>query len=52
MFLQDPQKGDLRFCRQLSDLIEKDRAPLGQFKSSHTPLNCPGKGTFLMAKQL
>src|SRR5205814_10196998 len=51
-FLQNAQQCDLRLHWQISYFVEKNRAAFGQFKSTEPPLNCPGEGSFFVAKQL
>src|SRR5262249_59613699 len=51
-FVNPPQQFALCSDRHLGDLMEKDRAAIGEFKTSRPPLERAGKGTFLMPKDL
>jgi hypothetical protein len=51
MFLQNTQESDLGLGSQLSDLIEEERSPSGQFKAAQTLLGGPCKGPLLVAEQ-
>jgi hypothetical protein len=37
---------------QLADLVEEERAALGQPEAAHTPGDGPGEAAFLVAEQL
>src|SRR6267378_4741052 len=51
-FLENAQQCDLCLQRQISYLIEENRAGFGQFESTEPPLNCSSEGSFFVAKQL
>ena len=50
--LQDPQESDLGIRRKFTHLIQKDRAPIGLFKTAEPPLCSSCKGPFLVTEQL
>src|SRR5262249_23191396 len=50
--LEHAQELDLNVHRHLPDLIQEDRASLGQFESPDPPLDRSGERAFLMAEQL
>src|SRR5581483_4797355 len=50
-FLQDAQQHHLRFRRQLTYLVEKDRASLGELEPAQAASRRPGKRTLLMSEQ-
>ena len=49
--LQHAQQFDLHGRGQLSDLVEEEGSPVGQFKSSFTAAGSSGKGPFLVSKE-
>ena len=50
--LQDPEKHYLHFRWEFSDFIEENRSAVGEFKTPQAALQCAGKRTFFMTKQL
>src|SRR4029077_21082612 len=50
--LEHSQERDLGFWWQLSDFIQKERAPVGRFESPDSPLNGAREGALLMAEEL
>src|SRR5208282_2275814 len=50
--LQDAEQFRLGVRGQLADLVEEDRAALGQLESAHAPRDGAGKGTLLVAEKL
>src|SRR5216117_2484843 len=45
-------QGNLSLHGNLTDVVQENRPAVSRFKASHTPLQCPGEGTFLTPKQL
>src|ERR1700733_1777921 len=52
VFLKHPQQGDLGLARHLTDLIQKNRPVVRDFKAAGMALIGAGKGSFLVAEQL
>ena len=52
LLLQGTQELGLQFQRQVSDLVQEQRAHMSQFQSSDALRDRPGEGAFLMAKEL
>src|SRR5215510_11426060 len=50
-FLEDAEQCNLGFSRQISDLVEENRASISRLKPSHALLECSGEGAFFMPKQ-
>src|SRR5262245_20188770 len=50
-FLQKPQELGLKFQRDIADLVEKDRAAMGQFDLARLATVCAGKRALFMAEQ-
>jgi len=50
--LQHLQEHDLDFSRQFADLVEEDRAAVGQFEAALSSLDGSGERTLLVAKEL
>ena len=50
--LQNPQQFRLQLQRDLSYLIQEERALVRQFEPANLPAHRPGEGAFLIAKQL
>ena len=50
ILLQDVQQHPLRLQRQIADLIQKERAAIGQFKAPKLTARRAGKGPFLVAE--
>jgi hypothetical protein len=50
--LQHTQQGDLGVSRNIADLVEENRATIGQLKSAQTSFSSPRKRSFFMAEKL
>jgi hypothetical protein len=50
--LQHAQQHDLSLGRQLADLVEENRAAVGQLEATQAPLESSGERTLLVAEQL
>lgn len=51
-FLQDTQELGLEIQRQLPNLIQEERAPIGQLETAQLAHHSASKGTFFVPKQL
>src|SRR5690606_28309460 len=51
-FLQHAEELHLKRRRDIADLIQEERAPIGQLESADALVGGPGEGALLMAKQL
>src|SRR3981081_1752513 len=49
--LQNPQQRNLSFRGQLTDFIQEEGAFFGKLETAQPPLQCPRKGSSLMAEQ-
>src|SRR4029077_4495584 len=50
--LQHTQQLDLRFERQLADLVQKKGAAISEFEPADMPFQCAGEGASLVPEQL
>ena len=51
-FLENPQQGELRVGLQIADLVEEDRAAVGDLEAAEAPGQRPGERSLLVAEQL
>src|ERR1700745_1866244 len=52
LFLPAPQERDLRFHREITNFIQKERAAVSGFKPAHSPLECASEGSLLVPEKL
>src|SRR5262249_22318492 len=51
-FLENPQQGELRVEGQIADLVEEDRAAVGELEPADAAGQCPGERALFVAEQL